>query len=160
MKNNKKIPDKPASTEEEIRRGRKFSLTEAVGRAAAGALKGASPVTPARQLLLEIEDILKNRLADPEGSLLRTVLARLKNDPPLLARHFHDAPGALREFLTEILASPSSLAALVRDTDARWGREFDEIPHFNQASGPAHPDDPYTPESVSESLQALLDTLS
>ncbi len=159
MKNKKKIQEDAARTEREIRRERKFSLAEAVGREAAGALKGASPVAPARQVLLEIENILETGLRDPEGSLLRTLLARLKNNPALLADHFGDAPGALRSFLAPILASRSTLDTLVRDTDARWGREFQEKPIFDRPGHPVRTDDPYTPGSVAASLQELLDRL-
>ena len=155
MKNKKKILEKPADTEQEIRRDRKFSLAEAVGREAAGALKGASPVTAARQLLLEIENILATKLDDPEGSLQRTIMARLANDPPLLARHFGNAPAALCEFLDGILVSTLALTTLVRDADARWGRDFTEKPYFNSPDQTSHPEDPYTPQSVGARLQVL-----
>lgn len=160
MKDKKKIRENTAATEKEIRRGRKFSLAEAVARDAAGALKGASPVTPLRQMLMEIENLLETRLYDPEGSLLRTILARLENDPPLIARNFGDPARALQEFLAAQLKSDSSLESLVRDTDARWGREYDERPHFNKPGQPTDENDPYTPESVGAVLQELLDTLN
>lgn len=159
MSDSKKVPEKSDDTEQEIRRERKFSLAEAVGREAAGALKGASPVPQTRQLLLEIENILENRLADGEGSLQRTILARLENNPPLLGRHFGAPGNALRELLETILATPSHLEQLVRDADARWGRDFDEKPIFNRPDQPDHPDDPYTPASVKAALESLLATL-
>lgn len=145
--------------ENEIRRGRSFNLAEAVGREAAGALKGASPVTPARQLLLESETLLETRLDDPEGSLLRTLLAHLESNPPLLARHFGNAPGALAELIDGVLASPSLLDGLVRDADARWGREYGETPHFNLPGRAENPDDPYTPRSVEQALRSLRQNL-
>jgi hypothetical protein len=159
MKDPKKVPDKSDHTEQEIRRERKFSLAEAVGREAAGALKGASPVPQTRQLLLEIEHVLDNRLADSEGSLRRTIMARLENNPPLLGRYFGNPEGALREFLEAALATPSALESLVRDSDSRWGRDFDEKPRFNRPGQPDQPDDPYTPGSVKAALLSLLETL-
>ena len=159
MNDKKKINDNTASTEEEIKRGRKFSLADALGSEAAGALKGASPVAPMTQTLLEIENILETRLYDPEGSLQSTIMARLEHDQPLIARNFGNPAAALKEFLAPTLKSKSALASLVRDADARWGRDYGERPHFNSPDQPAHADDPYTPESVEAILQELLDTL-
>lgn len=142
-----------------IRRGRKFTLAEAVGREAAGSLSGASPVARAKQVLLEIEHFLESHLEDPAGSLAKTILARLENDLPLLARHFDRPAGALEEFLTVTLGSDSLLASLVLDTDARWGREYGERPHFETEGQPPHPDDPYTRAGVGTLLEDLLESL-
>lgn len=140
--------------EDEIRRGRPFDLTEAIGRAGAGALKGASPVARSRQLVLGIRRLLEDRLPDPEGSLTRTILARLEADPPLLAGHADDPPGAVAAFVDRILGTPGALADLVRDADARWGRDYAERPHFERG-GPPHPDDPYTEAGVRALLESL-----
>ncbi len=75
-----KDKNKSWDLENQIRRGRKFSLTEAVGRQAGGALKGASPVAPAQQLLLQIEEILARDLVDSEGSLTHTIVAQLEGE--------------------------------------------------------------------------------
>jgi hypothetical protein len=159
MKDPKKPESGSESTESRIRRDRKFTLAEAVGREAAGSMSGASPVARAEQVLLEIEQILESHLEDPEGSLVRTILARLKLDPPLLARHFDRPTDALGEFLTVTLGSDSLLTALVRDTDARWGREYGERPHFETEEQPPHPDDPYTKVGVGALLEDLLGSL-
>jgi hypothetical protein len=158
-----KDPEKPESasesTESRIRRERKFSLAEAIGREAAGTLKGASPVALGRQALFEIEHLLESQLPDPEGSLTRTLMAKLQLDPPLLARHFERPAGALTEYLTITLGKEALLNALVRDTDARWGRENQERPHFEREGQPPHPDDPYTRAGVREMLEDLLSQL-
>jgi hypothetical protein len=164
MKNPKKTPNdetrnEDRETTEAIRRQRKFDLSEAVAREAAGSLKGASPVPGARQVLAGIEQILEAHLDDPDGSLLRTLLARLELNLPLLADHFDDPAGALLKMLEEILSTESSLAELVRQTDARWGREYQERPHFNLPGRPDHPADPYTPASVRQALERLLAAL-
>ena len=102
MKDPKKPESGSESMQSRIRRGRKFTLAEAVGREAAGSLSGASPVARAKQVLLEIEHFLESHLEDPAGSLAKTILARLENDLPLLARHFDRPAGALEEFLTVV----------------------------------------------------------
>ncbi len=159
MKDPKKPETGSESTESRIRRDRKFSLAEAVGREAAGAMSGASPVARAEQVLLEIEHTLESLLEDSAGSLKRTIRARIKIDPPLLARHFDRPVGALEEFLRATLGSESLLNSLVRDTDARWGRDYDERPHFETEGKSPHPDDPYTRAGVRDLLQDLLDKL-
>ncbi len=159
MKDPKKPESGSESTESLVRRDRKFTLAEAVGREAAGAMSGASPVARAEQILLEIEQTLDSRLMDSAGSLTRTILARLKTDPPLLARHFDRPVGALEEFLGATLGSDSLLTSLVRDTDARWGRDYGERPHFETEGKPPHPDDPYTLAGVRDLLTDLLGNL-
>ncbi|MCK9997105.1 MAG: hypothetical protein KAH56_12600 [Candidatus Krumholzibacteria bacterium] len=159
MKDPKKPESGSESTESRIRQDRKFTLAEAVGREAAGAMSGASPVARAEQVLLEIEQTLESRLVDSAGSLTRTILARLKTDPPLLARHFDRPIGALEEFLGATLGSESLLTSLVRDTDARWGRDYGELPHFETEGKPPHPDDPYTLAGVRDLLRDLLENL-
>lgn len=140
--------------------GRRFDLAEAIGRENAGALKGASPVARSRQSLAEIEHHLETRLPDPEGSLRRTLLARLEDDAPLLGRH-HDRPlAALQELLQLILATDPALESFVRDVDARWGREYQERPYFESGEGPPDPDDPYTLAGVRDLLSEHLHELS
>jgi len=152
---NNKDKNKNSDLEEEIRRGRKFSLTEAVGREAGKVMKGASPVPPARQLLMQIEEILARELVDSDGSLIRTIVAQLKGNLPLLGRHFGDAVGALLEYLDGVLKSDANLADLVREADARWGRDYDERPRFERPGQAPQPDDPYTIAEVTASLTAL-----
>ena len=59
-----------AQIEREIRQGRKFSLGDAISRAAGpGVLKGESPVSRVRQAEVEIEMWLRSHLADAGGPL-------------------------------------------------------------------------------------------
>lgn len=143
----------------EIRRNRPFDLSEAIGRAGAGNLKGASPVPASRQLLWQIEQLLTARLNDSEGSLTRTILSRLADNPALLAKHRDNPGGALSAFLTGVLAASANLAELVRQADVRWGRDYDERPHFERDGQTPHPGDPYTISEVQTRLTRLLQTL-
>jgi len=86
-----KKPDPKKEMDPSPLQGRKFSLSEAIGRAAQGSLKGASPVSPSVQLILGIQAILETQLPDQEGSLTRTILAHLEANAPLLARN-HGRP--------------------------------------------------------------------
>lgn len=150
---------KDEALEQEIRRQRKFSLADAIGREAGGALSGASPVPRADQVLLDVGLMLEVSLPDVPGSLIRTILVNLELDPPLLARHFERPVGALEEYLERTLGSASAVDTLVRDTDARWGRENSERPYFETGNEEPDPDDPYTRSGVRALLEDLLDTL-
>ena len=155
MSSNKK-DDTTRSVENEILKDRKFSMSEAIGRAGAGNLKGASPVPLSKQALMDLQDLIEDRLVDSEGSLSGTLVQRLKANLPLLDKHRDQPVEALRELLQNLLASQSALDTLVRDTDSRWGRDYQERPRFNIPGRPDAPDDPYTPDSVRLSLQNLL----
>ena len=75
-----------ADLQREIRAGRKFTLAEAIGRAAgAGVMKGASPVSRKQQAVAEIEEYLSGHVADAAG-ILSSVLLRQVKDSELLQR--------------------------------------------------------------------------
>ncbi len=155
MKSNKK-DDTTGSVENEILKERKFSLSEAIGRAGAGNLKGASPIPLTRQALMDLQTLIDVHLEDPDGSLNATLSQRLSQNLPLLDKHREHPVGALKEMLQSLLDSQSALNTLVRDTDARWGRDYQERPRFNIPGKPDAPDDPYTPAGVRIVLENLL----
>ncbi|MBU8869313.1 MAG: hypothetical protein KOO60_00435 [Gemmatimonadales bacterium] len=155
MDKKKKSNRQDSPTEGKTLRDRKFNLTEALGRENVDLLKGASPVAKGRQVLLEIKQFLDNGLADSNGSLLRTIMARMEDNPPLLSQHFDNPLGALAETIENILNNDRLLVDLVRDTDARWGREYQERPRFELDDTPALPDDPYTIAGVRAQLTDL-----
>jgi hypothetical protein len=148
------VPD-PATVERESLLRHGFDPTAVVGRAAAGSLKGASPIPAAQQALLAAGALLEAHLADSEGTLARALQARLADAPALLDRHRERPAGALAELVDRLLAEPALLAGFVRETDARWGREYDERPRFEAADSPPAPDDPYTVDGVRDLLRAL-----
>ncbi len=158
MASNKKN-DTTDDVEKEILQSRKFSVADAIGRAGAGTLKGASPIPRSRQALMELKTLLSARLHDPEGSLRATIMVRLEQELPLLDKHLDNPAGALREWLENLLESDSAMQSLVRAADARWGRDYQERPLFNKPGQENHPDDPYTPEGVKTLLETLLDQI-
>src|SRR5262249_53781746 len=59
-----------AEIEREIRKERKFTLAEAIGRMAGpGAMKGVSPVTRKQQAVVEIQNWLRYHMAAANGEL-------------------------------------------------------------------------------------------
>ncbi|OAI56791.1 hypothetical protein AYO49_03620 [Verrucomicrobiaceae bacterium SCGC AG-212-N21] len=142
----------------QIRAGRTFSLSEAIGRMGGpGVMKGASAVPPKLQAEAEVEGYIRKHLSDAGGVLLG-VLVRSVKESDLLLRSFDHPIASLESYLRRVLDSDDLLRELVRETDAEWGRMLDERPFFEQPGRSPHPDDPYTLESVRVSLQKLLET--
>ncbi len=142
--------------ERQILRGRRFGLAEAIGRAAGGSLKGASPIPDRRQALLDMGALLESRLVDPEGSLRAVIQRELAQSPDLRDTRPDTATADLIRWTRAVLETPWRLEELVRQADVRWGRDYTEKPHFNRPGSRPDPEDPYTPDSVREALRGLL----
>jgi hypothetical protein len=155
--------DKPKSPEDaeierEARISRKFTLFHAIGRSAAGLLKGTSPVTRKQQAEVAVESLLEHHLDDSQGALAIVLLRQVSGSEELLAS-YDDATEALRKFVERIMVSDKRLGQLVTRVDAEWGRIYLEPPHFDRAEQPPDPDDPYTLDGVRDKLAALLKSL-
>lgn len=148
-----------AEIEREVRKGRRFTLSEAIGRLAGpGAMKGASPVTLKRQAEAEVDDLLRQRLTDV-GECLRLVLRRRVGESELLLANLEQPLVVLAAWVQRVLDSDYLLRDLVREVDEEWGRMHGDRPRFEQEGSPPRPDDPYTLESVSAALSALIGKL-
>lgn len=149
-----------AELEREIRKERKFTVAEAIGRLAGpGAMKGESPVSRLQQAEVEIESWLRSHLADTAGALQAALLRQVKGSELLLDGV--DRPlSVLAGYCERVLGSDYLLEELVRDADVEWGHVMGERPHFEREGSPGHPDDPYTVASVRDSLSGLLKELS
>ncbi len=146
--------------EHEILRGHTVDANEALLRASGGALKGASPVAAHDQTIFQVKELLRNLLPDTEGALRTIILQRLDGNPPLVARHFGAPRDLLRDFLERVLGTDEALSELVRETDAHWGRLYQEKPYFEAPGRPADPEDPYTRAGVRTRLEKLQRLLS
>jgi hypothetical protein len=149
-----------ADLEREIRRGREFSLSEAIGRMAGpGMMKGVSPITGLDQGKAEIKEYIEHHLSDPGGALATVLVRGVATSEPFLENY--DRPRAiLASILQRVLASDYLLKELVRQADVEWGAVTGEQPHFEREGSPPDPDDPYTTESVRLALSQLLETLA
>lgn len=152
--------DTVAELEREIRHGRKFTLAEAIGRLAGpGAMKGAPPIPRLQQAGAEIETWLRRHMMDASGGLQVALLRGVK-ESELLLHNFDQPLIVLAGYCQQILSSEYGLTELVRDADVEWGRVLGERPYFEKAGSAAHPDDPYTVESVRNTLSGLLKQLA
>jgi hypothetical protein len=149
-----------AELEREVRQGRKFTPKEAMARLAGpGAMKGASPVSPVQQAETEIGNWLRTNVPDEEGALHMLLQRNLVGSELLIANL--DRPlAALAGYCQRVLASDTRLRELVRQADVEWGRRMDERPHFDRADSAPHPEDPYTVDSVRQTLSDLLARLA
>jgi len=151
--------DKNEDIDREIRTNRKFSLSEALGQMAGGEfMKGGSPITRKRQAELEVEEYLRRHLVDSGGVLRRVLLRRLGES--LLNANYDHPIGAVSEYIPRLLTSEQLLAEFVREADTEWGRVNDERPYFQEPSHPPNRDDPYTIDSVRQTLLQLQERLA
>jgi hypothetical protein len=148
--------DSAADIEREIRRGRTFSVSDAIGQlGGSGMLKGASPVPPIEQTAAAIANYLRARLDDP-GGVLAHVMVRNVRTSELLIENFDQPAVVLAGYVNRVLNSDTILKDLVREADVEWGRTLGERPHFEREGRSPNPDDPYTLESVRKALTQLL----
>jgi len=144
-----------ADLEREIRAGRKFSLSEAIGRMAGGGMmKGASPVARTQQAQFVIEDYLRRHLTDA-GGVLATLLRDRVGTSERLLREDGQPLAVLQDCVRRGLESEYVLQELVREADVEWGRLLGERPYFERAGRPPDPADPYTIDSVRAALSQL-----
>src|SRR5262249_59122947 len=145
-----------AELEREIRKERKFTLAEAIGRLAGpGSMKGESPVTRLQQAGVEIENWLRHHISVGNGELESVLLGRVK-ESELLLNNFDQPLVVLAAFFQRVLDSDYLLKELVRQADVEWGRVQGERPYFDKEGSPPLSDDPYTIESVRETLSGLI----
>jgi hypothetical protein len=122
-------------------------------------MKGASPVSPVQQAETEIGNWLRTNVPDEEGALHMLLQRNLVGSELLIANL--DRPlAALAGYCQRVLASDTRLRELVRQADVEWGRRMDERPHFDRADSAPHPEDPYTVDSVRQTLSDLLARLA
>jgi hypothetical protein len=149
-----------ADLEREIRKERKFSLTEAIGRLAGpGAMKGVSPITRKQQAAAEIENWINRHVGVGNGDL-QVVLLRDIRESQLLHNNFDRPLLVLAAYCQLVLDSDQLLKELVRETDEEWGRVFGERPYFDKEGVPPDPNDPYTVDSVRKALAGLVEQLA
>jgi hypothetical protein len=148
-----------ADLEREIRKGRKFTLSEAIGRMAGpGMMKGVSPITGMDQARAEIKDYFEHHLDDPTAALA-VVLFRGVETSELFLDNYGQPLVVLARYIQQILDSEYRLKELVRESDLEWGRMFGERPLFDKEGCSPDPRDPYTIESVRKTLVRLIEEL-
>src|SRR5215813_7845663 len=128
--NDKQRSEADAELEREIRKGREFTLAEAIGRMAGpGAMKGVSPVTRKEQAAVEIENWLRQHMPAGNGEL-QVVLLRFMKGSEFLLNNFEQPLVVLAACCQRVLDSDYLLKELIREADVEWGRVRGERPFF------------------------------
>lgn len=149
-----------AELDREIRKDRKFSLSEAIGRLGGpGMMKGTSPIPRKQQVETEIEECLRRELTDP-GDALRVVVMRHVKESEALLNNYDQPFAVLIMCLQSIINSDCLIEEFVREADTEWARILGERPYFEQVGVPSNPADPYTIESVRTKLSELIEKLT
>lgn len=131
---------------------------------------GGSPVPPMEQLRLVAITLLHESLHDNDGALLKVFEQDLRQEEALfgplaleLVAHTSSLDalrgrlfGVLGALAKRPLSNDEALAEFTRRVDAEWGKLFGERPRFQAVGQAAHPDDPYTHDSVRAALSQLV----
>jgi hypothetical protein len=142
--------------ERDARRGRKFTLADAIGKEGASFFHGESPVPMLARATAGLCMFVAEHVSDSSGALHAVLERRIKGSETIVGAHFDDPLNALEIIVEQMLSSDARLFEIVRQVDAEWGRIMLERPHFQQPGEEPHPDDEHTHESVRAKLEGLL----
>jgi hypothetical protein len=157
MTKNRKDADKDEQDrliEREARAGMHLSMEQAIFLSGAGGLmKGGTPVAPYEQALHQIMVFLDRELQD-------ALMEKALNDWINFHRHrlekrLKNPIQGLLDIIDHTLAHEGALVEFVRTVDVHYGQVMKERPYFQHPGEPPHPEDPYTFETVRQSLNKL-----
>jgi hypothetical protein len=146
--------------QQEILKGRKFTLADLIAKEGGGFLKGESPVPKFTQLKAEIKVFVTNHLQDSVGALQAVLYNLIEDDDEGVNKYENNPLSALNEMITKILSQPNIFYDFVRQVDLKWGQMYQERPYFQQPAQPAHPDDEYSHEFVKAQLLKLQEDIA
>lgn len=149
-------PDPDIGYQQEILRGRQFTLADVIGREGGSFLKGESPVPKLVQALTAIDNFIIHHLYDASGSLQAVLQEWVRSYDDRVSQHLNEPLRALEEILSTLLTNRELLYELVRQVDVKWGQMNGERPYFQRPGQTPDPEDEYTHESVAQRLQDLL----
>lgn len=143
----------------EIRSGRKFSLSEAIGRAGSSFLKGSQDMVPRPlRALAVINEFIEQHLNDSDGALKNCLKRWIKADVRI-GKYLDEPLEALHRILLDIVQQPPILYEFARQVAIEWGQMNGERPHFQKPGTEPHPDMVYTHQLIQETLTQLLSQL-
>ena len=142
----------------EIRAGRKFSLSEAIGREGGSFMKGESAIPRPLKAKNEIQQFLTFHLSQPTSALATTLFAWVTND--IRASRQLDMPLiALTQILESTLAEPTSFCEFARQVAIAQSKLTGDRPYFQQLGQPPNPEADYTHTIIKAALSNLLNKL-
>ncbi|MEO0869761.1 MAG: hypothetical protein AAFY17_15250 [Cyanobacteria bacterium J06642_11] len=147
----------PSNLQREIRLGRKFSLSEAIGREGGSFLKGSQAAIPRPlRALAAINTWLDQHLKDPHGAMQPCLKQWVKHDARV--GKYLDAPIlALRLMVEDILTKPEILHEFSRQVAIEWGDINGERPYFQTPNTAPHPKVVYSHQYIQGLLAELME---
>ncbi|MEM6255941.1 MAG: hypothetical protein AAF821_23770 [Cyanobacteria bacterium P01_D01_bin.156] len=149
----------PSNLQREIQLGRKFSLSEAIGREGGSFLKGSQAAVP-RPLRAKaaINGWIDQYLQDPDGALKPSLKQWIRDDVRI-GKYLDTPLEALRVIVFDMLANPEILYAFARQVAIELGHMNGERPHFQKPNTDAHPNVVYSHQSIRTQLTEFIGQL-
>lgn len=149
----------PPDLQREIQSQRKFSLSEAIGRAGGSFLKGSQDMVPRPlRALAVINGFIEQHLNDTDGALQLCLKRWVKTD--IRIGQYLDKPlDALYLIVLDIVQQPQTLYELARQVAVEWGKMNGERPRFQKPGAEPLVDMVYTHCGIRETLTGLLNKL-
>lgn len=149
----------PSDLQRDIRAGRKFSLSEAIGREGGSFLKGSQAMVPRPlRALAAINRFIERHLDDTNGALQLCLKRWIKTDVRV-GKYLDEPLLALRAMVIDIVQQPQVLYEFARQVAVEWGQMNGERPHFQKPGAEPHPEAVYSHQQIQEMLAVLLNRL-
>ncbi|MEM7064457.1 MAG: hypothetical protein AAF572_15005 [Cyanobacteria bacterium P01_B01_bin.77] len=146
----------PDDLQRQIRAGRKFNLSEAIGREGGSFLRGSQAMVPRPlRALAAINGAIDQHLVDPQGALQPCLKRWIKTDGRI-GKYLNEPLTALQVIVLDIMENPPILYEFARQVAVECGQLNGERPYFQKPGIEASPDAPYSYKSIQEILAELL----
>lgn len=147
-------PSLPNNLQRQIRAGRKFSLSEAIGREGGSFLKDSQVPRPLRALAA-INGSIDQHLNDPPGALQPCLKRWVKTDGRI-GKYLDEPLTALQVIVLDIIENPQILYEFARQVAIEQGQMNGERPYFQKPGTEAPPEAAYSHKRIQEILAELL----
>jgi hypothetical protein len=144
--------------EKNIRLNQHYSLGGAILNSGGGLMSGGSPVPLVKQAQTEADQWIRHNLHDTDGALEKVLMRYVEDRDDAFGKNPDNPLVVLKELFQKIL-NPSTLREMVRQADVEYGKNMCERPIFQAPGAPAKDGDPYTHQSVEETLNGLIKKL-
>ncbi len=146
----------PQDLQWQIRVGRKFSLSEAIGREGSSFLKGSQAAVPRPlRALAVINGFIDQHLVDRHGAVQTCLKHWIKTDGRV-GKYLDEPLMTLQAIVTDIIQQPQVLYEFARQVAIEWGHMNGERPYFQKPGMHAHPKAAYSHENIQKILTDLL----
>ena len=144
----------PATLQNEIRRQRKFSLSEAIGRESGSFMKGESTIPRPLRATAQINQFINAHIKDSTSAFSTTLQSWACNDIRV-SRQLDTPLVALDQMIASLLLDPTSFYEFARQVAIAHSQLTGDRPYFQQPNQPPYPKADYTHASIRAELTDL-----